>query len=204
MSSFRLQKKSRRLKQYSLWQLRFCQAQKLRERKETERTYSLGTHFGALRGRDGEEEEPLESVVFPPSTIAKQCTKRHAATQASHWPLWLPSMLSRLENGCIHAQAPRIAEPKPSRQQIDRVRGDDVLTKEHCLYERDRRLRCEDEKTSQCNVRVVTFFLRSWQRRRRSEIGCYSARRGAAFHCIAWEMFEHWRKNNRWVRVWEF
>ena len=41
------------------------------------------------------------------------------------------------------------------------VRGDDVLAKEHCLYERDRRLRCEDEKTSQCNVRVVTFFLRS-------------------------------------------
>ena len=204
MSSFRLQKKSRRLKQYSLWQLRFCQAQKPRKRKETERTYSLRTHFGALRGRDGEEEEPLASVVFPPSTIAKQCTKRHAASQASHWSLWLPSMLSRLENGCIHAQAPRIAEPKHSRQQIDRVRGDDVLAKEHCLYERDRRLRCEDEKTSQCNVRVVTFFLRSWQRRRRSEIGCYSARRGAAFHCIAWEMFEHWRKNNRWVRVWEF
>ena len=81
--------------------------------------------------------------------------------------------------------------------------GDDVLAKEHCLYERDRRLRCEDEKTSQCKVRVVTFFLRSWQRRRRSEIGCYSARRGAAFHCISWEMFEHWRKNNRWV-FWEF
>ena len=56
-------------------------------------------------------------------------------------------MLSRLENGCIHAQAPIIAEPKHS-QQIDRVRGDDVLGKEHCLYERDRRLRCEDEKTS--------------------------------------------------------
>ena len=112
MSSFRLQKKSRRLKQYSLWQLRFCQAQKPRKRKETERTYSLCTHFGALRGRDGEEEEPLASVVFPPSTIAKQCTKRHAATLASHWSLWLPSMLSRLENGCIHAQAPRIAEPK--------------------------------------------------------------------------------------------
>ena len=52
----------------------------------------------------------------------------------------------------------RIAEPKHSRQQIDRVRGDDVLAKEHWLYERDRRLRCEDEKTSQCNVRVVTFF----------------------------------------------
>ena len=157
MSSFRFQKKSR-LKQYSLWQLRFCQAQKPWKRKETERTYSLRTHFGALRGRDGEEEEPLASVVFPPSTIAKQCTKRHAATQASHWSLWLPSMLSRLENGCIHAQASRIAEPKHSRQQIDRVRGDDVLAKEHCLYERYRRLRCEDEKTSQCNVRVVTFF----------------------------------------------
>ena len=55
-------------------------------------------------------------------------------------------MLSRLENGCIHAQAPRIAERKHS-QQIDRVRGDDVLAKDHCLYERDRRLRCEDEKT---------------------------------------------------------
>ena len=156
MSSFRIQKKSRRLKQYSLWQLRFCQAQKPWKRKETERTYSLRA---ALRGRDGEEEEPLASVVFPPSTIAKQCTKRHAAAQASHWSLWLPSMLSRLENGCIHAQAPRIAEPKHSRQQIDTwVRGDDVLAKEHCLYERDRRLRSEDEKTSQCNVRVVTFF----------------------------------------------
>ena len=70
-------------------------------------------------------------------------------------------MLSRLENGCIHAQAPKIAEAKHSRQQIDRVRGDDVLAKEHCLYERDRRLRCEDEKTSLCNVRVVTFFLRN-------------------------------------------
>ena len=40
-------------------------------------------------------------------------------------------MLSRPENGCIHAQAPRIAEPKHS-QQVDRVRGDDVLAKEHC------------------------------------------------------------------------
>ena len=29
------------------------------------------------------------------------------------------------------AQAPRIAEPEHS-QQIDRVRGDDVLAKEHC------------------------------------------------------------------------
>ena len=130
MSSFRLKKKSRRLKQYSLWQLRFCPAQKPWKRKETERTYSLRTHFGALRGRDGEEEEPLASVVFPPSTIAKQCTKRHAAAHASHWSLWLPSMLSRPENGCIHAQAPIIAEPKHS-QQIDRVRGDDVLAKEH-------------------------------------------------------------------------
>ena len=59
----------------------------------------------------------------------------------------------------IHAQAPRIAKPKHSRRQIDRVRGDDVLAKEHCLYERDRRLQCEDEKTSQCNMRVVTFFF---------------------------------------------
>ena len=41
------------------------------------------------------------------------------------------------------------------------------------------------------------FFLRSWQRRRRSEIGCYSARRGAAFHCLAWEMFEHWRMTEK-------
>ena len=56
-------------------------------------------------------------------------------------------MLCRLENGCIHAQAPRIAAPRHS-QQFNRVRGDDVLAKEHCLYERDRRLRCEDEKTS--------------------------------------------------------
>ena len=83
MSSFRFKKKSRRTKQYSLWQLQFCQAQKPWKRKETEKTYSLRMHFGALRGRDGEEEEPLASVVFPPSTIAKQCTKRHAATQAS-------------------------------------------------------------------------------------------------------------------------
>ena len=48
------------------------------------------------------------------------------------------------------------------------------------------------------------FFLRSWQRCRRSEIGCYSARTGAAFHCITWETFEPWRKNNWWVRAWEF
>ena len=153
-------------------------------------------HFGTLRVRDGEEEEPLASVVFPPSTIAKQCTKCHAATQAFHFSLWLPSMLSGLENGCIHAQAPRITEPKHS-QQIDRVRVDDALAKEHCMYGRDRRLRCEDEKTSlrigaMCGL--LLFFLWSWQRRRRSEIGCYSARRGAAFHCFAWEMFEHWRK----------
>ena len=40
-------------------------------------------------------------------------------------------MPSGPENGCIHAQAPRIAEPKHS-QQIGRVRGDDVLAKEHC------------------------------------------------------------------------
>ena len=84
-----------------------------------------------LAGPRRRRREPLASVVFPPSTIAKQCTKRHAATHASHWSLWLPSMLSRPENGCIHAQAPRIAEPKHS-QQIDRVRGDDVLAKEHC------------------------------------------------------------------------
>ena len=88
------------------------------------------------------------------------------------------------------------------------VQGDDVLAKEHHVYERDRRLRCEDEKTSlrlsAINVLLVTFFLRRWQGRRRYEIGCYSARRGAAFHCIAWEMFEHWRKNNWSVRVWEF
>ena len=50
----------------------------------------------------------------------------------------------------------------------------------------------------------LLFFLQSWQRRRRSDIGCYSARIWAAFHCIAWEMFEHWRKNNWWVRVWGF
>ena len=48
---------------------------------------------------------------------------------------------------CTGAKAAKIAKPKHS-QQIDRVRGDDVLAKEHCLYERDRRLRCEDEKTS--------------------------------------------------------
>ena len=45
---------------------------------------------------------------------------------------------------------------------------------------------------------AVVIFLWSWQRCRRSKIGCCSARRGTAFHCIAWEMFEHWRKNNRW------
>ena len=56
-------------------------------------------------------------------------------------------MLSRLGNGCTQALAPRIAEPKHS-PQIDRVRGDKVLAKEHCMYERVRRLRCEDEKTS--------------------------------------------------------
>ena len=87
-------------------------------------------------------------------------------------------------------------EPKHS-QQIDRVRGDDVLAKEHCLYERDSRLRCEDENTSlhlSAMCGLLLFFLRSWQSRRRSETGCYSARRGVAFHCIAWEMIQHWRK----------
>ena len=44
----------------------------------------------------------------------------------------------------------------------DRVRGDDVLAKEHCLYERDRRLRCEDEKTSlrlSAMCRLLLFFF---------------------------------------------
>ena len=65
----------------------------------------------------------------------------------------------------VHAQAPRIAEPKHSpMNRSDRVRGDDVLAKEHCLYERDRRLRCEDEKTSlrlSAMCRLLLFFLRS-------------------------------------------
>ena len=77
-------------------------------------------------------------------------------------------MLSRLEKGCVHAKALRIAEPKYS-QQIDRVRGDDVLAKEHCLYERDRRLRCEGEKTSlrlSAMCGFLVFFLCSRQRRR--------------------------------------
>ena len=26
----------------------------------------------------------------------------------------------------------------------------------------------------------------------------------SSLHCNAWEMFEHWRTNNRWVRGWEF
>ena len=38
----------------------------------------------SLVHHDGEEEEPLASVPFPPSTIAKQCTKRNVTTQASH------------------------------------------------------------------------------------------------------------------------
>ena len=203
MCSFRLQKKSRRLKQYSLWQLRFCQAQKPWKPKETERTYSLRTHFGALRGRDGEEEEPLASVVFPPSTIAKQCTKRHAATQASHWSLWLPSMLSRLENGCMH----RRQESRSQSTVDNRSTEFEVTTSlwRNTVYTSvivGYGVKMKRRLSAMCGL--LLFFVRSWQRRRRSEIGCYSARRGAAFHCIAWEMFEHWRKNNRWVRVWEF
>ena len=69
-------------------------------------------------------------------------------------------MLSRLENGCIHALALRIAEPKHSLQ-IDRVRGDDVLAKEHCMYKRDRRLQCEDEKTSLRISAMCCYFLSS-------------------------------------------
>ena len=125
--------------------------------------------------------------------------------QASHWSLWLPSMLSRLENGCIHAQAPRIAEPKHSRQQIDNfevttsLRRNTVCTSVVVGYG----VKMKRRLSAMCGL--LLFSLRRWQRRRRSEIGCYSARRGAAFHCIAWEMFEHWRKSNRWaVRVWEF
>ena len=159
-----------------------------------------------LTGRDGEEEEPLASVVFPPSTIAKQCMKRHAATQASHWSLWLPSMLSRLENGYIHAQAPRIVEPTRTVNRSTEfevttsLRRNTVCTNVIVGYvvKMKRRL-CVSVQCAGCY-----FFLRNWERRRRSEIGCYSTRRGAAFHCIAWEMFEHWRKTNRWVRVWEF
>ena len=84
----------------------------------------------------------------------------------------------RLHTGCIHAQAQRIAEPKHS-QQIDRVRGDDVLAKEHCLYERDRRLRCEDEKTSlrlSAMCGLLLFF---------SEVDKDVVDPRAAFHCIA-------------------
>ena len=205
MSSFRLQKKSRRLKQYSLWQLRFCQAQKPRKRKETERTYSLRTHFGALRGRGGEEEEPLASVVFPPSTIAKQCTKRHAATyrlliglydyQACSVGLKMDVYMHRRQE----SRSQSTVDNRSTEFEVTTsLRRNTVCTSVIVGYGVKMKIRLS------ANVRVVTFFLRSWQRRRRSEIGCYSTRRGAAFHCIAWEMFEHWRKNNRWVRVWEF
>ena len=67
-------------------------------------------------------------------------------------------MLSGLENGCIQAQAPKIAEPNHN-QQIDRVRGNDVLVKEHCLYERDRRLRCEDEMTLCVSVHCAGCYF---------------------------------------------
>ena len=70
-------------------------------------------------------------------------------------------MLSSLEMD-IHALAPRITEPKHS-PQIDRIRGDDVLAKDHCMYEHGRRLRCEDEKTSLrlSAIAGCYFFLRS-------------------------------------------
>ena len=51
---------------------------------------------------------------------------------------------------------------------------------------------------------LLLFFLWSWQGRRQSKIGCYSAQRWAAFHCNTWEKIQHWRQNNRAVRVWEF
>ena len=42
---------------------------------------------------------------------------------------------------------------------------------------------------------LLLFFLWSWQGRRQSKIGCYSAQRWAAFHCNTWEKIQHWRQN---------
>ena len=64
MSSFRLKKKSRRSKQYSLWQLRFCQAQKPWKRKETERTYSLRTHLGPCGAATAKKKNLLRPSSF--------------------------------------------------------------------------------------------------------------------------------------------
>ena len=88
-----------------------------------------------------ETKRIVHKISFMENLPGKSCPifyrttlKRHADTHTSHWSLWLRSMLSRLENGCIHAQAPRIEHSQQS-STVARVRGDDVLVKEHCLYE---------------------------------------------------------------------
>ena len=157
--------------------------------------YSLRWGFAGPQWR---RKQPLASVVLPPSTIAKQCTKRNASTQASDWSLWLPStliwawkwMYTRTGN------TNRGAKPQSADRQSSRWQRPCEGTLFVRAWSQGTVWTWKDVFASQCNVRVVTFFLRSWQRRRRSEIGCYSARRGAAFHCIAWEVFEYWRKKN--------
>ena len=66
------------------------------------------------------------------------------------------------------------------------------------VYNHGHLLRCEDEtmfwgSNAMC---LLYFSFRSWQRRRRSKIGCYTAQLGTARHCIDWEVLEHWWKTS--------
>ena len=144
--AFDLKNKSRRSKQCSLWQLRVCQAQNHENsRKQRERTLSVRT-----LGPCGAATAKKKNLLRPSSFLLRRSPSNVQCVMPLHRlliSLYAPSRLSWLENGCIHVPAPRIAEANHS-QQIDRIRGDDVLAKEHCLYERDRRLLCEVEKTS--------------------------------------------------------
>ena len=66
------------------------------------------------------------------------------------------------------------------------------------VYDHGHMLRCEDEtmfwgSNAMC---LLYFSFRSWHRRRRSKIGCYTAQFGTAHHCIGWEVLEHWWKTS--------
>ena len=147
MSSFRLKKNHDDLNNTRFGNYGFVKHKNHENaRKQRERTLSVRT-----LGPCGAAMAKKKNLLRPSSFLLRRSPSNVQSVMPLHRLLIglydYQSMLSRLENGCIHAQPPRFAEPNHS-QQIGRVRGDDVLAKEHCLYERDRRLRCEDEKTS--------------------------------------------------------
>ena len=103
----------------------------------------------ALRGRGGEEKNPLCQSSFlllrMPSNVQSVVPLHRFLFGLYDYQAC--SVALNMDVYMHWLQDSKIAEPKHSLQ-IDRVRGDGVLAKEHCMYERVRRQWCEDEKTS--------------------------------------------------------